>query len=62
METEFTIELYKDWNNTCKLYFETIIEADMWVNLLVIPVPYAIKHAIYSENFWLFDSFLFYPW
>ena len=24
-----TIELLKNWNDTCKLYFEAIMEADM---------------------------------
>ena len=37
-----TSELYKDWNDTSKLYFEAIMEADMWVNLQVIPVQIRI--------------------
>ena len=35
----------------------------MWVNLQVIPVPYAIKHATYCEklhpNFGLLTAFFF---
>ena len=41
------------------------MEADMWVNLQVIPVPYAIKHTIYCEkhhpNFGFSDTFIFCP-
>ena len=59
------IELQKDWNDSCKLYFETIMEADNSVKLQVTPVPYAIKHATYGKklhlNFGFFDSFLFCP-
>ena len=36
----------------------------MWINLQVMPVPYGIKQATFSEkldlNFGSFDSILFY--
>ena len=57
------LNVFPSRNDTCKLYFEAIMEADIWVNLQVIPVPYGIKHATYCEklhpNFEFFDSFFF---